>query len=124
MAKWALGYELIPNNDDSIEHNMGRILFLKTFDLDLKDVADAIEEENEQEDEQITKDDTLDLENLRQQVDDVLKKFATFDKRLTTGTHCYDQNTRKIHKNGTKWHVHKCLVCQCKDATSSCEVVC
>ncbi|CAF4180753.1 unnamed protein product, partial [Adineta steineri] len=83
-----------------------------------------IKEENEQEDEQITKDDTLDLENLRQQVDDVLKKFATFDKRLTTGTHCYDQNTRKIHKNGTKWHVHKCLVCQCKDATSSCEVVC
>ncbi|CAF3935891.1 unnamed protein product [Adineta steineri] len=45
MAKWALGYELIPNNDDSIEHNMGRILFLKTFDLDLKDVADAIEDE-------------------------------------------------------------------------------
>ncbi|CAF1371927.1 unnamed protein product [Adineta steineri] len=83
-----------------------------------------MKEENEQDDEQITKDDTLDLENLRQQVDDVLKKFATFDKRLTTGTHCYDQNTRKIHKNGTKWHVHKCLVCQCKDATSSCEVVC
>ncbi|CAF0794048.1 unnamed protein product [Rotaria sordida] len=76
------------------------------------------------EDEIITKDDQLELEKLRQQVDDVLKKFATFDKRLTTGTHCYDQNTRKLHKNGTKWHVHKCLVCQCKDATSLCEIVC
>ncbi|CAF1177250.1 unnamed protein product [Didymodactylos carnosus] len=61
-----------------------------------------------------TTDDDLKMSELRKQVDDVLKKFSSIDKRLTTGTHCYDQSTRKIRANGEKWHVHKCLVCQCK----------
>ncbi|CAF3402562.1 unnamed protein product [Rotaria socialis] len=93
---------------------------------DIRQKREIIEGEkpDEIDDKMQTKEDQLQLDGLRQQVNEVLKKFATFDKRLTTGTHCYDQNTGKLHENDTKWHVHKCLVCQCKDATSLCEVIC
>ncbi|CAF3360645.1 unnamed protein product [Rotaria sp. Silwood2] len=46
LVKWALGYQLTPKNEDILEHNVARVLFLHTFDLDLNDVADAIEAEN------------------------------------------------------------------------------
>lgn len=45
--KWALGYQLTPDNKDYLEHSVARVLFLHTFNLDLKDVADATEAENE-----------------------------------------------------------------------------
>ena len=58
LVKWALGYELTMDNADCLEHNVARVLFLHTFDLDLNDVANAIEAEKEIEwkDKRITKD--------------------------------------------------------------------
>jgi hypothetical protein len=36
----------MPNNEDRLEHNVARIFFLYTFDLNRKDVTDATEAED------------------------------------------------------------------------------
>jgi len=85
---------------------------------------EASDDDDNDDEEMTLENDSLDLGKLRQQVDEVLHKFATFDQRLTTGSHCYDHNTRTIHENGSEWNVHQCLVCRCEKATTHCEVVC
>ena len=57
LIKWALGFQLTPDNEDGLEHDIARVLFLHTFSLDLKDVVLAIERAKQIEwpDKHITK---------------------------------------------------------------------